>query len=53
MTLQCNLETRKSKATGNDYKVLVIHLTPNYEKLVFLTSAEIELLKLKEEELNF
>ena len=39
------LETRKSKS-GNDYQVLVIKITDKIEKLVFLTPAELELLKL-------
>ena len=43
--LECYLETRKSQK-GNDYQVLVIKLTPKYEKLVFLDKAEIELLSL-------
>ena len=46
--IKCSLETRTSKK-GNDYQVLVIKLTDNYEKLVFLDSAEIELLKLKKD----
>lgn len=39
------LETRKSKS-GSDYQVLVIKITDKIEKLVFLTPAELELLKL-------
>lgn len=42
---EATLETRKSKA-GNDYQVLVIKITDKIEKLVFLTPAELELLKL-------
>ena len=45
MELKATLETRKSKA-GNDYEAIVIKLSPNSEKLVFLNSAELELLKL-------
>lgn len=45
MDVNCTLEERLSKK-GNTYKVLVIKLTPNYEKLVFLENAEIELLNL-------
>ena len=44
MEVKATLETRKSKQ-GNDYQVLVVKLTKNYEKLVFLDKAEIELLK--------
>ena len=45
MDVKATLETRQSKA-GNDYEVLVIKLTDNSEKLVFLSPAERELLKL-------
>lgn len=38
------IEERTSKK-GTKYQVLVIKLTDNYEKLVFLTNAELELLK--------
>lgn len=41
--INATLETRKSKQ-GNDYTVVVIKLTPTYEKLVFLDKAELELL---------
>lgn len=41
------IETRTSKK-GTEYKVLVISLTDNYEKLVFLTNAELELLELSQ-----
>lgn len=41
--VNATLETRKSKQ-GNDYTVVVIKLTPTYEKLVFLDKAELELL---------
>lgn len=42
--IACKLEERTSKA-GNPYRCLVIKLTPTYEKIVFLTPAELELLK--------
>lgn len=45
--LNATLETRKSKQ-GNDYKVIVIKLTPTCEKLVFLDQAELELLSLSD-----
>lgn len=51
----CSLETRTNKK-GETYEALVIKLTDNLEKLVFLTPAEKELLKLKKsnnEPLNF
>lgn len=42
---KATLETRTSKK-GTQYEVLVIKLTDNLEKLVFLEQAELELLKL-------
>lgn len=48
MEVKATLEERTSKS-GNNYQVLVIHLTDTYEKLVFLEKAEIELLKAKKE----
>ena len=46
MKLNCVLEERISKKTGNPYFVLVIKITENYEKLVFLDKSEVELIKL-------
>ena len=46
--IRCELEERTSKA-GNKYKVLVIDITDNVKKLVFLSEAELELLQLCEE----
>lgn len=43
MELKCSLETRTSKA-GNPYTCLVIKLTNDYEKIVFLDKAELALL---------
>ena len=51
MEVKATLETRVSKK-GNEYQVLVIKLTNNYEKLVFLDKAEIELLKQADEKIN-
>ena len=45
MNCPCVLETRTSTKTGNSYKCLVIKLCNNYEKLVFLTNAELALLE--------
>lgn len=45
MDLKCRLETRTSKE-GKPYEVIAIKLTDTYEKLVFLDSAEKELIKL-------
>lgn len=44
--LTAYLEERVSQK-GNKYVVLVIKLTPTYEKLVFLDKAELELVKKK------
>ena len=42
--VKATLETRTSKK-GNQYECVVIKLTDNYEKVVFLEQAELELLK--------
>lgn len=42
---KATLETRTSQK-GNEYQVLLVHLTDTYEKPVFLEKAELELLKL-------
>lgn len=47
MSLDCKLEERISNKTGKTYLVLVIKITENYEKLVFLDKAEVELLKIQ------
>lgn len=46
MEVRATLETRVSKKTGRIYQCLVIKLTDTYEKVVFLDTAEIELIKL-------
>ena len=43
--IEARLETRTSKK-GTSYEVVVIKLSDNAERLVFLTPAELELLKL-------
>ena len=43
--VDATLETRVSKK-GSEYQVIVIKLTPTYEKLVFLENAELELLNI-------
>ena len=43
--VKATLETRTSKK-GNQYECVVIKLTDNYEKVVFLETAELELLKM-------
>lgn len=50
MSVDCKLETRYSEKLGRDYKVLVIKLTPTYEKLVFLDKAEIALIEITDNE---
>lgn len=46
MELNATLETRKKKDGSGTYEVIVIKLSEHSEKLVFLSSAEMELLKL-------
>lgn len=46
LEVRATLETRVSKKTGKPYQCLVIKLTDTYEKVVFLDTAEIELIKL-------
>ena len=36
---------KKTSKKGNDYECVMIELTPNYHKVVFLEDAELELLK--------
>lgn len=43
--IKCNLVEKVSKS-GNNYICLEIFLTETYKKIVFLDKAEIELLKL-------
>lgn len=51
--ISATLETRISEKKGTTYQVVVIKLTPTYEKLVFLEKAEIELLKLSDNDNPF
>lgn len=51
MKFDAVLESRTGKK-GNVYECLVIKLSPNVEKLVFLTTAELELLKLQKSQLG-
>lgn len=48
---KATLETRTSKK-GSQYEVLVIKITDNIEKLVFLDPAELELLKISNSKSN-
>ena len=43
--IKCNLVEKVSKS-GNNYLCLEIYLTDTYKKIVFLDKAEMELLKL-------
>lgn len=45
--LSCTLEERISTKTNKPYKVLVVHLAPNVDKLVFLSQAELALLEMQ------
>lgn len=45
MNLVATLELKKS-AKGNEYYCIVIKIGDNYEKIVFLDKAEIELIKI-------
>ena len=51
--IKCTLEERVSSKTNRPYKVLVVHLAPNVDKHVFLSSAEIALLELNSEERSY
>lgn len=46
VSLPAYLEERVSSRTGRTYKVVVLQLTNNVEKLVFLSSAELALIEL-------
>lgn len=46
MKLDATLETRTKKDNSGTYEVVVIKITDKSEKLVFLSPAEIELIKL-------
>lgn len=45
--LRATLETRVSKKSGKPYQCIVIKITDTYEKLVFLDTAESEIIKMK------
>lgn len=44
--VRATLETRVSNKSGKPYQCIVIKLTDTYEKVVFLDTAEIELIKM-------
>lgn len=46
MEVKATLETRHSEKSGRDYTVIVIKLTNNLQKIVFLEPAELEALRL-------
>lgn len=45
MKLDCTLQKKTSKNSGNQYVCIEIQLTENYKKVVFLEPAEQELCK--------
>ena len=47
MNIDCKLVEKMSAKTGKPYLVLVIKISENYEKFVFLDKAEVELLKIQ------
>lgn len=47
--LEAYLETRVSQKKGTVYQVIVIKLSPTYEKTVFLDNADLEILRLAEQ----
>lgn len=47
MEFKAQLEERTSKKSNKTYKCVVVKLTDNLEKIVFLSDAEVELLELK------
>lgn len=46
MPIKANIVTKVSKKTGEVYECVEIQLTDNLKKIVFLTRAELELLKI-------
>lgn len=48
MEVKATLVEKTSKK-GNTYQAIEIQLTPNYKKIVFLESAELEILKMQNE----
>lgn len=52
MKLDASLETRTNKE-GKTYKCVVIKISQNSEKIVFLSPAEIELLELTNKKSSF
>lgn len=46
MKLDCRVEERVSQKTGKKYYILIVNITDTYQKVIFLTRPEIELIKL-------
>lgn len=46
MPIKANIVTKVSKKTGEPYQCVEIQLTDTLKKIVFLTRAELELLKI-------
>ena len=47
MKFEATLEERVAKKSGKTYKCVVVKLTDNLEKIIFLNNAEVELITLK------
>lgn len=47
--LEAYLETRVSQKKGTVYQVIVVKLSPTYEKTIFLDNADLEILRLAEQ----
>lgn len=47
MKLEATLEERVSKKSGNKYKCIVVKITENVEKVIFLDPVDVELINLK------
>lgn len=45
ITIKGTFEKRISQKSGKEYECLVLHLAPNYDKVVFLDKAEKVLLE--------
>lgn len=52
LKIEGTLETRVSKKTNNEYKVLVINLPYGLKKNVFLEEAELKLLELANKDVS-
>lgn len=44
--MKCEIKKGVGKSSGKEYYAIVIEITPDYKKVVFLDSAEIALVKI-------